>query len=103
MELKYLYSSLTSMVKEDNPNFEEFNQNEGLAIISRHWEKTFQTMEHLFNLMNMMYYFQKIQIKFKEMYKDGKQPSILLLEKMMNRCFKLYAMIDDFMKIFKLI
>lgn len=26
-----------------------------------------------------------------------------MLEKVMNRCFKLYAMIDDFMKIFKLI
>lgn len=30
IELKYLYSSLTNMVKEDDPNFEEFNNNEGL-------------------------------------------------------------------------
>lgn len=57
LELKYLYSSLTNMVREGDPNFEEFNQNEGLAIISRHWLKTVNTLEHLMNLMNMMYYF----------------------------------------------
>lgn len=57
VELKYLYSSLTNMVNEDDPNFEEFNQNEGLAIISRHWLKTVNTLEYLMNLMNMMYYF----------------------------------------------
>lgn len=57
IELKYLYSSLTNMVKEDDPNFEEFNQNEGEAIINRHWAKTVNTLEHLMNLMNMMYYF----------------------------------------------
>jgi len=36
-ELRYLYSSLSNMVKEDNPNFLEFNMNEGTAIISKHW------------------------------------------------------------------
>jgi len=60
------------MVKEDDPNFEEFKENEGLAIISRHWLKTVSTMEHLMNMMNMMYYFQKLQIRFTEFYKDGK-------------------------------
>ena len=30
-------------------------------------------------------------------------PNLSLLEKIMSRCLKLYGMIDDFMKIFKLI
>ena len=56
-ELKYLHSSLNNMVKENDPNYQEFNQTEGIAIISRHWLKTVNTLEHLMNLMNMMYYF----------------------------------------------
>lgn len=48
------------MSKEDNPNFREFQDNEGLAIIHRHWLKCVNTLEHLMNLMNMMYYFQKL-------------------------------------------
>ena len=55
------------------------------------------------NLMNMMYYFQKLQLQFHELYETGKQPTLIMLEKVMQRCFKLYQMIDDFMKIFKLI
>ena len=35
--------------------------------------------------------------------KPGNSPNLIILEKMMNRCFKLYNMMDDFMKIFKLI
>lgn len=61
------------------------------------------TLEHLMNLMNMMYYFQKLQLQFHELYETGKQPTLIMLEKVMQRCFKLYQMIDDFMKIFKLI
>jgi hypothetical protein len=92
------------MVKDDkDPNFEEFNQNEGQAIISKHWTKTVQTLGHLMNLMNMMYYFQKLKLSFDELEKPGRRPNISMLGKVMNRCFKLYAMIDDFMKIFKLI
>ena len=55
------------------------------------------------NILNMMYYFQKLQLQFHEFYQDGKTPTLVMLEKVMNRCFKLYQMIDDFMKIFKLI
>lgn len=55
------------------------------------------------NLMNMMYYFQKLQMQFNTFYEQGKIPTLVMLEKVMNRCFKLYSMIDGFMKIFKLI
>jgi len=103
IELKYLYSSLTSMVDENDPNSAEFEQTEGLAIINKHWVKTVNTLQKLMNTMNMMYYFQKLKILYDECDKPGKRPSIGLLEKTMNRCFKLYQMIDDFMKIFKLI
>jgi len=53
--------------------------------------------------MNMMYYFQKLGLELDKYEKPGKSPTLIILEKMMNRCFKLYNMIDDFMKIFKLI
>lgn len=103
IELKYLHSSLQSMVNEKDAKHNEFQENEGMAIISQHWQKTFQTLEHLMNLMNMMYYYQKIKVRFNEfLTKEGK-PSLDMLEKVMNRCFKLYGMIDHFMKIFKLI
>lgn len=58
IELKYLHSSLTSMVRDEkDANYNEFDQNEGLAIINKHWMKTMATLEYLMNLMNMMYYF----------------------------------------------
>ena len=56
--MRYLHSSLTSMVQDEtDPTYEEFNQTEGHAIINKHWEKTLNTLENLMNLMNMMYYF----------------------------------------------
>ena len=42
---------------EKDANYNEFDQNEGLAIINKHWMKTMATLEYLMNLMNMMYYF----------------------------------------------
>jgi len=60
IELKYLCSSLAAMVNA--PNYEEFNQDEGLAIIEKHWSKTVHTLEVLMNQMNMMYYFQKLRL-----------------------------------------
>ena len=55
------------------------------------------------NQMNMMYFYEKLKIKIKELTKNGKRPSLIHLEKIMSRCLKLYLMIDNFMKIFKLI
>ena len=53
--------------------------------------------------MNMMYFFEKLKLEFDEYEKPGRRPTLMALEKIMQRCFKLYHMIDDFMKIFKLI
>jgi hypothetical protein len=89
------------MINEQNN--EEFNKNEGKAIILKHWSKTIDTLEHLMTQMNMMYYFEKLKLEFDEYEKPGRRPTLMALEKIMQRCFKLYHMIDDFMKIFKLI
>jgi hypothetical protein len=53
--------------------------------------------------MNMMYYFHKLRLQIEQYELPGKRPSLMALEKIMNRCFKLYNMIDGFMKIFKLL
>ena len=50
-----------------------------------------------------MYFFEKIKLSFKEFEEPGNRPNIVHLEKIMTRCLKLYQMIDNFMKIFKLI
>ena len=92
------------MLNEQSPHYLELMQTEGVQIVKSHWTKTVATLEHLMNLMNMMYFYQKLQLQFHEQARGGlRRPSIMMLEKLMNRCFKLYAMIDDFMKIFKLI
>ena len=38
IELKYLITTLSGMINKENDN--DFNQNEGKAIIDKHWEKT---------------------------------------------------------------
>jgi hypothetical protein len=48
--------------------------------------------------MNMMYHFEKIKLEYSD-----RDPSIEEIEKLMNRCDKLYSMIDSFVNIFKLI
>ena len=53
--------------------------------------------------MNMMYFFEKIKLSFKEFEEPGNRPKLVHLEKIMTRCRKLYQMIDNFMKIFDLI
>jgi hypothetical protein len=55
------------------------------------------------NFMNMMYYYEKLKLKIDELVAYGNTPSLIHLEKIMSRCLKLYQMIDNFMKIFKLI
>ena len=47
IEIKYLVSSLSTMVNEANDA--EFNENEGLAIIQKHWGKTVTTLQRLMN------------------------------------------------------
>jgi hypothetical protein len=101
IELQYLCSSLAAMVNA--PNYEEFNENEGITIIEKHWSKTVHTLEVLMNQMNMMYYFHKLRLQLEAYERPGKRPSLMALEKIMRRCFKLYQMIDGFMKVFKLV
>ena len=101
LELKYLSSSLGNMANENNN--EEFNLNEGYAIIVKHWSKTIETLQTLMCNMNMMYYFERLKLKFKQFERPGVMPSLIHLGKLMRRCLKLYQMIDSFMNIFKLI
>ena len=84
-------------------NNEEFNLNEGYAIIVKHWSKTVETLQTLMCNMNMMYYFERLKLKFKQFERPGVMPSLIHLGKLMRRCLKLYQMIDSFMNIFKLI
>ena len=46
-------------------NNEEFNLNEGYVIIVKHWSKTVDTLQTLMCNMNMMYYFERLKLKFK--------------------------------------
>ena len=48
----------------------------------------------------MMYYYEKLSHKIKEMRVE---PNIMQLEKLMGRCLKLYQMIASIFKIFQLI
>ena len=76
---------------------------EGPQIVAQNWEKTLKTMEILMNQLNMMYFFEKLKVKIKEMENAGHQPNVTHLEKLMGRCLKLYQMIDSIFKIFQLI
>ena len=53
--------------------------------------------------MNMLYYYERLKLKYKKFEEPGNQPKINNLEKLLIRCKKLYNQIDSFMKIFKLI
>ena len=101
IELKYLHSSLQKM--QNLPSQEEFNITEGQAILEKHWDKTLHTLEVLMTHTNMMYFFEKVKLEFDKLQKHGIMPTLVHLEKVMNRCFKMYQLIDTFMKIFKLI
>ena len=56
------------------------------------------TLEVLMNQMNMMYHWEKLRFYFLE-----NEPTIEALTKLMSRILKLYHMIDNFMKIFKML
>lgn len=71
-------------------NVEEFDQNEGQAIIAKHWGKTMKTLQKLMCMMNMMYYFEKLKLQFSKLEAPGSKPSIDELEKLLSRCKKLY-------------
>ena len=54
-------------------------------------------------MMNMMYYYEKLKLQFSSKNLPGGRPAVEHLEKLLERCKKLYDQIDQFMKIFKLI
>ena len=103
-ELKYLVSSLPNREMQNNDiKFEEFDKDEGVKIVDKNWDKTTNTLQLLMSHFNMMFYFEKLKLKINDLNKKGKRPSLIHLEKMMSRCLKIYVMIDEFFKIFKLI
>ena len=84
------------MVNKENQ--EEINDNEAIAILDKYFDKTMHTLEVLMNQLNMMYYWEKIRLMFVDV-----DPTLVILQKLMSRCLKLYRKIDSFIKIFKLI
>lgn len=103
-ELKYLVSSLPNLDMQNNDlKFEEYDNDEGVKIIEKNWDKTTRTLQQLMSHFNMMFYFEKLKLKINDLTKSGKRPSLIHLEKLMSRCLKIYTMIDEFFKIFKLI
>jgi hypothetical protein len=94
--MKYLSSTLIAMTS--TANGKEFAGDEGITILAKHEEKTMHTLEVLMNQLNMMYYWEKIRLYFR-----NNNPSLEQLSKLMNRILKLYILIDNFMKIFKII
>ena len=95
-EMKNLSYTLKAELSVENNK--EFKNNEGITILAQHQDKVMRTLEVLMNQMNMMYYWEKIRLYFKV-----NDPSLDQLLKLMNRILKLYLMIDNFMKIFKMI
>ena len=52
--------------------YKEFAENEGVAIIDKHWDKTVSTLRALMNQMNMMYFYEKLKVKIGELTKNGR-------------------------------
>jgi hypothetical protein len=110
IEIKYLSSTLQTMMTKEEKNQEEFDKEEGPAIINKHWDKTILTLQRLMLQMNLTYYFERFRLKLKLLLErslsnqsKNRLPNLHLLEKLMARCLKMYEMIDHFMKVFKLI
>jgi hypothetical protein len=79
-------------------NEQEFKDIEGKIIIEDNFEKIMITVEILMNQLNMMYYWERLRQYFMD-----KEPSLEDVVKLINRCLKLYQIIDNFIKIFKMI
>jgi hypothetical protein len=79
-------------------NEEDFAETEGVTILNKHFEKTMHTLEVLMNQMNMMFYWERLKYYF-----HNNLPTLDSLSKLMSRILKLYLMIDQFMKIFRMI
>jgi F0F1-type ATP synthase delta subunit len=95
VELKYLHSMLRGMTSKENTK--EFHATEGKEIIEEHFAKVMKTLEILMNQVNLMYYYERLRAFFQR-----EDPDLNQLLKLTGRCLKLYVMIDNFTKIFKL-
>lgn len=98
VELKYNISYLNKYINVDIDPEEEIDPKELKKLVSRYFDKTMHTLEVLMNQLNMMYYLEKIRLMFAD-----QDPTVAQLQKLMARCLKLYAKIDQFIKIFNLI
>lgn len=82
----------------DAKELKEKYAEEQKTISEKYYSKTMHTLEVLMNQLNMMYYWEKIRLMFID-----QDPNLIQLQKLMGRAVKCYAMIDNFIKIFKLI
>lgn len=60
IELRYLKTSLRHMTNDIA--VQEFDADEGKAIVQKHWDKVFMTLERLMTQMNMLYFFEKLRL-----------------------------------------
>ena len=73
--------------------------NDAKELQTKYFDKTMHTLEVLMNQLNMMYYWEKLRLEFA----DHEAIDLSILEKLMNRCVKMYNLVDSFINIFKLI
>ena len=99
IELKYNISYINKFIQNMNAaELKEKYQDEQKMIAEKYYYKTMHTLEVLMNQLNMMYYWEKIRLMFID-----QDPNLIQLQKLMGRAGKCYSMIDNFIKIFKLI
>lgn len=95
LELRVFAKTIEGMITRANSK--EFNANEGKDILKKHVMKTFTTLEILCHQTNLNYFYHRSKIN----YEDAPIVESLLL--LMERCIKLYMLIDSFMKVFNLL
>ena len=99
IELKYNQSVISKFINGMNATeLKEKYEGEQKTISEKYYNKTMHTLEVLMNQLNMMYYWEKIRLMFID-----QDPNLIQLQKLMGRAIKCYNMIDNFIKIFKLI
>lgn len=97
IELQYNISYINKLITGENK--EQIQIDTEKEINQKYLAKTMQTLQILMNQMNMMYYWEKLNLE----YGDKETLDLFALRKLQSRCLKLYKMIDQFVDIFKLI
>lgn len=83
----------------NSENSAEFTQDDAPQLIQENHAKLMRTLEILMNQVNMMFCFEKIKIYLSE----KPEKTLEDFEKLIQRCIKVYVLIDNLIKIFKLI